>query len=129
MVQILAQGLEVVFKMTQSKKHRRSVFLVSLLLLAVGTGAIQAEISPEGQVNVKALRQAIHRLMETCGDQYPQGKTFLNQLANLEKIWQNTPQQSQQLARLQRQALIAHPSLVRRPILFVAFRMAFHQRR
>ncbi|MCF7972694.1 MAG: hypothetical protein K9N55_02650 [Phycisphaerae bacterium] len=95
------------------------ILLGSFLLSLSGPCTGHAQESAEHNAEAKALRQAIGCLIETFGDRYPDGQVFLNQLARMERTWQNTPEQMQQFNDLRTRALIAHPRLTETPILFV----------
>ncbi len=103
---------------------------MSILLLAFWLGpsvpAAQtvADLQPEvGQR--AALRAALEDLVVTYGREYEQGPAYLRQLDRLgQRLRQATPGEQKQIqaefVQLQREALLAHPLLVRYPLLFVA---------
>ena len=70
------------------------------------------------------LRRAIVDLAETFGDRYPQGRSFLARLDQLERdAGGATPETAKRLAlqleTLRREALLANPLLCGQPVLFV----------
>ncbi len=68
-------------------------------------------------VDSDSLRSAIEDLVDTFGGRYPNGKTYL---ARLDEIERNAGDaRAERLATLQREALIANPLLAEQPILFV----------
>jgi len=82
---------------------------------------------PEGSVNIEALRLAIADNIKTFGPEYPRGPQYLKRLAELVRqqaaAADGTDEQKQKVAEalksLQRQALLAHPSLKFDKLLFV----------
>ena len=105
--------------MTQPAKRRKPVVLASILLMALVLGTNPVSASQQSPVQIEALRRAIHHMMDTFGDQYPDGTRFLRRLARLERSGQDTRRQAKAFSQLQRQALTAHPRLTETPILFV----------
>jgi len=83
---------------------------------------------PPGAVNVAALRPAIQDTIERFGPQYPNGRRFLKQLADLEEKQKRAEEAGNQealqkihdaLADLRRRALLAHPALKFDKLLFI----------
>ncbi len=80
-----------------------------------------------GPTNTQSLRLAIEDLAKTFGERYPKGEEFLARLDEIEKLPGKA--KDEQLAALQREALIANPLLSNQPILFVTrhqYRSHYH---
>ena len=78
-------------------------------------------------VNGDSLRLAIEDLVATFAHRYPNGKRYLDRLDEIQRIAGD--QRAEQLAALQREALIANPLVGDQPILFVTrhqYRSHYH---
>jgi len=82
---------------------------------------------PPGAVNIASLRLALEDMIVELGSRYPGGPEYLKKLAELEKqqdaVKEGTPEQKQPiedaLKALQREAMLAHPSLKFDKLLFL----------
>ena len=101
------------------------VLLSSQTARPVSAGARVAADNPHEAAEMAALRAAVDDLSVTFGEDYPRGPEFKRRLGDLwRQLEQARPAEIGQIesrfAQLRREALLAHPLLIRRPILFVA---------
>ena len=101
-----------------------------LLLVSVTAWAPAADSQPLSakqtepvySTGIGAVRVAIEDLMATFGERYPRGKTFADRLVGLERqeaASGKTPEFTNALAQLRREALLANPLVTQTPLLFV----------
>jgi hypothetical protein len=88
---------------------------------------LQTAASPSLARELAPLRLAIEDLIATCGVRYPRGAAFLNDLDGIQARLQDEVVVQREaaradLARLQREALLANPLVSGQPILFVVRR-------
>ncbi len=101
------------------------LFLLSLALLFWLPSAFAQspnQTTPIQSPEIHAARLAIQDLTATFGERFPQGKTFVERLADLERRAVADGQTSEftnALAQLRHDALLANPLLTTHPLLFV----------
>lgn len=89
--------------------------LTGLASILFAFSSFAAESSP----SLPALRAAVHDLIRSFPQQYPKGPDYLRRLDQLEKQGPANPRRAEDIAALQREALVANPLISRQPILFV----------
>ena len=110
--------------------QRFQPLLIAVLLLASAPGSkghIAAGNEATSSGDPGTLRAAIQDLTAEFPNRYTQGPELLTRLAELEKRWNSADESigasaRRDLVTLQRQALLAHPRLSGRPILFAVRR-------
>lgn len=97
------------------KKHTYPIcipLILATLCFNAKAEQIPATIAPYN--NRASLRAAVQDLIETFGNDYPRGQTFLSRLDTLENG------NSEAFLTLQKEALVANPLVSGQPILFVS---------
>lgn len=97
-------------------------FWISILVLCGSHSAGAPVDSSSG--DPATLRAAIHDLMAEFPGSYPHGRAYLNRLDQVERSWNSTDaaeraSADRAFAKLQREALTAHPLVSGRPIVYV----------
>jgi len=90
------------------------VIIITAAVLTLKTVSDASQMYPSGKSfgnKVESLRFAIEDLMQTFGDQYPDGAAYLEQLQSIDEAG---------FTRLERQALLANPLVSSQPLLYVA---------
>ncbi|MBP5622666.1 MAG: hypothetical protein J6X44_11705, partial [Thermoguttaceae bacterium] len=93
-------------------------YLSFLLVLSLFVGASDCYASNDGSPDPVALRMAIEDLIETFGDEYPDGESFLTELDALESA-SDAPDFASKLFDLQKRATLANPLLGERRVLAI----------
>ena len=87
------------------------IFTCTAIILSTVSNADQQYPSAESHNNnVESLRLAIEDLIQTYGDQYPDGQSYLRRLQSVDE---------EGFAELQREALLANPLVSGQPLLYV----------
>ena len=94
---------------------RQTVLFLMIVIVVITTAVSFADkeyFSDETfKSNIESLRLAIDDLMQTFGDQYPDGQFYLDQLESIDEDG---------FEALQREALLANPLISGQPLLYVA---------
>jgi len=102
----------------------RNLLMLAMLIVVVDPPHGAAAPSADMAASIAALRVAVADLDSTFGRQYPRGKEYLAELANLEHRSRSASQADlaaldAQLARLRHEALVANPLVSGQPIVYV----------